>query len=129
AGDDVDVDAAGSGVQQNHDGARVEPVIYFVGVLQREHVDVHDHGYPAGLRDHAGVVRDLVFFRGDEQDVHGAFGVDAGTRLQDLIVEVHVLDVQRDVLLRLPIDGVGELGVGHHRQRDLFDDDRVSGQR
>ena len=56
------------------------------------------------------------------------FGVGAVAG-QDLIVEVDVLDAERDVLLGLPVDRLGQLGVGHRWQRDLLDDDGVAGQR
>src|SRR6185369_13654049 len=59
-----------------------------------------------------------------EQDVHLTGGV--ALRRQDLRVDVHVLDVERDVLLGLPLDGVVELLLRHPRQRDLLDDDRVA---
>ena len=39
-----------------------------------------------------------------------------------------VLDVEWDVLLRFPVDRIGELRIGHHRQGDLLDDDGVAGQ-
>ena len=49
--------------------------------------------------------------------------------VEDLVVEVDVLDVERDVLLGLPVDRLGELRLGHHRQADLLDDDRVARER
>jgi hypothetical protein len=45
--------------------------------------------------------------------------------LDQLVVERHVLDVERDVLLGLPVDGLGELFLRHLGQADLLDDDRV----
>ena len=50
AAEDVDVDRARAGVQQHDDRLRVEAVVDFVGVLQRERVDVDDdrhRGRPA----------------------------------------------------------------------------------
>ena len=49
--------------------------------------------------------------------------------VEDLVVEVDVLDVERDVLLGFPVDRLGQLGLGHHRQRDLLDDHRVARER
>src|SRR5581483_2737019 len=46
---------------------------------------------------------------GDEQEVHLA---SLGTAPQDLVVDVHVLDVERDMLLRLPLDLLVELRGG-----------------
>ena len=45
------------------------------------------------------------------------------------MVQVHVLDVEGDVLFGFPADRLGQLGVGHHGQADLLDDDRVARQR
>ena len=49
--------------------------------------------------------------------------------IENLVVEVDVLDVERDVLLRLPVDGLGQLGFGHHGQADFLDDDGVARER
>ena len=106
-----------------------EAVVDLVGVLQREGVDVDDDRHAAGLRDDAGVVGNLFLLRRDEQDVHRALRVGARAGVENLVVEVDVLDVERDVLLRLPVDRLGELGLGHHRQVDLLDDDGVARQR
>ena len=57
--------------------ARLDAVVDLEGVLQREGVDVDDHGGAAGLRDHAGVVGDLLLLRGDQQDVHRALAAGA----------------------------------------------------
>ena len=124
---DVDVGGAGAGVQQGDDAAGLEAVVGLVGVLQGEGVDVHDDRRAPGLGDDAGVVADLVLLRRHQQHVHGALRRRRGD--QDLVVEVHVLDVEGDVLLGFPVDGLGELLLGHRRQRDLLDDDRVTGQR
>ena len=107
----------------------LEAVVDLVGVLQREGVDVDDDRHAAGLRDDAGVVGDLFLLRRDQQHVHRALRVGAGAGVENLVVEVDVLDVERDVLLRFPVDRLGELGLGHHRQADLLDDDRVARER
>ena len=108
--------------------AGLEAVVDFVGVLEREGVDVDDDRRAAGLGDDAGVVGDLVLLRRDQQHVHGALAVAVGRR-QDLVVEVDVLDVEGDVLLGFPVDRLGQLLLGHRGQRDLLDDDRVARQR
>ena len=56
-------------------------------------------------------------------------GLGAGSRVENLIIEVDVLDVERDVLLGLPVDRLGQLGVGHDRQADFLDDDGVARER
>ena len=48
---------------------------------------------------------------------------------EDLEVEVHLVDVERDVLLGLPADRLVELLAGHARQADLLHDHRVAGDR
>ena len=83
----------------------------------------------AGLRDDVGVVGDLVFLRGHQQHFHRALRVLAGAGVDDLVVEIDVLDVERDVLLGFPVDRLAELGFGHRRQRDLLDDHGIAGQR
>ena len=82
----------------------LEAVVDLVGVLQREGVDVDDDRRAAGLRDDAGVVADLFLLRGDEQHFHAAARVGAGAGIENLVVEVDVLDVERDVLLGFPVD-------------------------
>ena len=82
-----------------------------------------------GLRDDAGVVGDFFFLRRDQQHFHRALRVGAAAGIENLVVEVHVLDVERDVLLGFPVDRLVELGGGHHRQRDLLDDDGVARER
>ena len=57
------------------------------------------------------------------------FDVRAGAGIENLIVEVDVLDVEGDVLLGLPIDGLRQLRLRHDRQADLLDDDGVARQR
>ena len=107
----------------------LDAVVDLVGVLQREGVDVDDHRGAPGLGDHAGVVGDLFLLRRDQQDVHRPLAAGGVARVENLVVEVDVLDVERDVLLGLPVDRLGQLRLGHHRQRDLLDDDGVARQR
>jgi hypothetical protein len=106
---------------------RLDAVVDFVGVLQREGVDVDDDRRAARLGDDARVVGDLLLLGRDQQHVHRAAGGVA--RIDDLVIEVDVLDVEGDVLLGFPVDGFGELGLGHDRQRDLLDDDGIARER
>src|SRR4030095_8584573 len=129
AGQDVDVDRAGAGIQQDNDLVGLEAVVHFVSVLQRERVDVDDHRHAARLRDDAGVVGNLLFLGGDQQHVHRALGLLASAGVENLVIEVDVLDVEGDVLFRLPVDRLGQLRLGHNRQVDLLDDDSVAGER
>src|SRR5262249_10566237 len=45
------------------------------------------------------------------------------------VIQPHVVDVEGDVLLRLPLDRLRELLLGHRRELDLLDDDGVPGER
>jgi hypothetical protein len=126
---DVDVDGAGAGVQQDDDLARVQAVVGVVGVLQREGVDVDDDRRASRLRDDARVVRNLLFLGGDEKHFHVAARVRPGTGVEDLVVQVDVLDVERNVLFGFPVDRLVELRLGHDRESDLLDDHGVAGER
>ena len=126
---DIDVGRARARIEQHDHGARLDSVIDLVRVLQREGVDVDDDRRAARLRDHARVVGDLLFLRRHEEDVHRALAAGGVPFVENLVVEVDVLDIERDVLLRLPVDRLGELRLRHHRQRDLLDDDGVARER
>ncbi len=119
----VDVHDRGADVQQRDHAARVDAVVDLVAVLQGEDVHVHDRGVAARLRDRGRVLADLVLLHRDEQHVHVPARAAA---LDHLVVERHVLDVERDVLLRLPVDGLGQLLGAHLREADLLDDDGVA---
>jgi hypothetical protein len=125
---DVDVDRAGARIQQDDRLARLDAVVDLEGVLQGEGIDVNDDGRAASLCDHPGVISDLLLLGRHQEDVHRVAAAAGVAPVHDLIVEVDVLDVERDVLLGFPVDRLGELRVGHHRQRDLLDDDGVAGQ-
>ena len=88
-------------------------------VLDGEGVDVDDERLELRAPRDLRVVVDLVALGGDQEQVH-LTGL--GAALEDLVVDVHVLDVEGDVLLRLPLDLLVELGGGHHRHGDLADD-------
>jgi hypothetical protein len=81
------------------------------------------------LCDDAGVVANLLALGRDQQHVHAAARIRAGARVEDLVIQVDVLNVERDVLFGLPVDRLVELGLGHDRQRDLFDNHGVPRQR
>ena len=68
----VDVDGAGPGIQQDDDLRRVEAVVHVEGVLQREGIDVDDDRRAARLRDDAGVVANLFLLGRHEQHFHAA---------------------------------------------------------
>jgi len=44
-----------------------------------------------------------------------------------LVVYLHVLDVERDVLLGLPLDLLLQFGLRHHRHGDFSDDHALPG--
>ena len=78
-------------------------VVHFVGVLKSERVHVNDHRDAAGLADDARVVGDLLFLRGHEQDFHRALAADVAT-IENLVVQVHVLDIEGNVLFGFPVN-------------------------
>ncbi|MFN7974520.1 MAG: hypothetical protein U0166_19575 [Acidobacteriota bacterium] len=106
--DDVDVHHRGADVDEGDDLVVLGRVVLLVSVLEREGVDVHDDGVLPRLGDDARVVVDLLFLHRDEQDVH-VLGAAGALPLEDAVVQVDVLDVERDVLLRFPVDGLVEL--------------------
>src|SRR4029453_14201457 len=89
-------------------------------------IDVDDDWHAARLGDDAGVIGNLVLLGRDQQDFHRTVRAFGRARIQNLIVEIDVLNVEWDVLFGLPDDRLGELGIGHYRQVDLLDDHRVT---
>ena len=83
-------------------------------VLDGEGVDVDDQRLELRVARELRVVVDLVALGGDEQQIHLP---GLGPPAQHLVVDLHVLDVERDVLLGLPLDLLVELGGRHHRAR------------
>ena len=100
-----------------------QAVLVLEDVLDGEGVDVDDDGLELRLAQDGGVVVDFVLLRGDEQEIH-LRGL--GPAPEDLVVDRHELDVERNVLLGLPVDLLVELRRGHHRHGDLADDDALS---
>jgi hypothetical protein len=47
----------------------------------------------------------------------------------DLVVEIHIVDVEWNVLFGLPMNLLVEFFFGHRRKHDFFDDDSVPGKR
>ena len=79
-------------------------------------------GRNSGLAQDCSVVVDLVLLGRDEQQIHLP-----GVRplSQHLVVDGHQFDVERNVLLRLPLDLLVQFGLGHHGDGDLADDDAL----
>ena len=119
-GDDVDRRQAGPHVDDGEGLIRRDPPVHLEDVLHGEGVDVDDQRLELGAAGDLRVVADLVALGGDEEQIDLPR---LGPAAQHLVVDVHVLDVEGDVLLRLPLDLLVELGRGHHRHRDLADDD------
>ena len=115
-------------VHERDDVMGLEVVVRLEGVLQGEGGDVHGDRREPRLADHAAVVVDLVLLGGRQEDVHVPLAREART-FEDLVVEVHVLDVERDVLFRLPVDRLRELRLAHDGKADPLHDHRVPGER
>ena len=114
---DVDVDRAGAGVEQHDDlrPGRSRSSTSKAFCSAKASTSTMTGVRPACAMT-LGVVADLVLLGGDEQHFHAAARVRAGAGVEDLVVEVDVLDVERDVLLGLPVDRLVQLRLGHHRQ-------------
>ena len=76
---------------------------------------------------HRRVVVDDVLLDRDEEDFHLALFV--GQRSENLEIEVHLFDLEGDVLLGLPLDLLLEFRLGHEGQLDLLHDQGVAGDR
>ena len=83
------------------------PAVELEDVLHGERVDVDDERLELRLARELRVVVDLVALGGDEQEIHLP---GLGPPAQHLVVDLHVLDVEGDVLLGLPLDLLVELG-------------------
>ena len=124
AAHDIDVHHAGADVEQRDGLAGIGIVIHFEAVLQREGVDIHDRGILPRLRQHVGVIQNLVFLDRHQQNVHLRIH-----GLEQLVIQVHVGNVERNVLAGFGLDAVVKLFLGHHRQRNSLDDHRVARNR
>jgi hypothetical protein len=65
--------------------------------------------------------------RGREQDPHPGLTVDTRDLIEDLEVEDRLLDRDRDELLRLELQGRGEITLAHEREIGGPDDDALAG--
>ena len=109
-------------VHERHGLAARGVVVRLERVLHRERRHVDRHRHEARLVDHLHVVVDQVLLRRDQQDLHLAVVVAAA---EDLEVEVHLVHVERDVLLGLPADLLVELLAAHRGKAHLLHDHRV----
>ena len=106
-------------VDQADDAAHGLGVVHLEGVVQGEGVDVDD----AGLEADVGQQRQLVLHQlalGGHQE-HGHLEP-FRLGIQDLEIELHVVHVERHVLLGLPADHLAGLGLFHPVHGDLLDD-------
>ena len=106
-------------VDQADDAAHRFGVVHLERVVQGERVDVDDARLEADLGEQGEFGLDQLALGGDEQHGHLetlALGV------QDLEVELHVVHVERHVLLGLPADDFARLRLLHPVHRDLLDD-------
>ncbi len=121
---DIDIHDAGADVQQRHGLAGIGVVVQLVAVLQREGVDIHDRRRLAGLRQHVGVIQNLVLLHRHQQHVHLRI-----QRFQQLVVEIHVGNIEGNMLAGFGLDAVVKLFFGHHGQRYPLHDHRVARNR
>ncbi len=121
AAHDVDIHHACPDVQQRNRLARVWIVVHLIAVLQRKGIDVHDRRILPGLSQNVRMIQDLIFLHRHEQNVQLRIH-----RLKELVVKIHVGNVERDVLAGFGLDAVVQLFLAHHRKGDPLDDDGVA---
>jgi hypothetical protein len=92
-------------------------------VLDREGIDVDDVRLQLGIPQEFDVLLDHFLAGGDQENLHL---IGADIVVDDLEVERDVVDVERDVLLRLPQNGFPSVRLRHLVHQDLLDDDRAS---
>jgi hypothetical protein len=103
-----------------------QPVVDLEDVLHGEGVDVDDRGLELRLPGEVRGGLELFALGRHEQDVHLPL---VGPTLEHFVVDVHVFDLEGDLLLGLPSDLLAELLRGHERQGQALDDHRVSRDR
>jgi hypothetical protein len=107
-------------VQQHHGLLRGwRAVSHLEAVLHRECIQVDDLRLELGFERQVREIADLFFLGSYEQHVHLALLL---APIYDLIVDLHIGQFERDVLLSLPVDLLGQLCRCHERHRDLLDD-------
>jgi hypothetical protein len=103
-------------------GSVFDAVVGLICVLKRENIDVNKHRIPPRLHDYRCVVGNPVFLYRHEQHIHSV----TGTGFEHNVVEIDVINIERNVLLGLPLNRLGKFGVRHRRELDLLDDHRVA---
>jgi hypothetical protein len=103
-------------VDQRHHPVLGHAIVVLVGVLQGKDIYIHQRRRLGKLGDDPGVVRDAVLLRGHQKDLH----VVRILRQHD-VVEVDLVDVERQVLLGFPVNRLRKLGLGHGGDLDLAD--------
>ena len=119
--DRLAIDPHGNGLGGRH-GRLLPHELPGVLVGERRHLD--HHGCEAGVADQLGVGLHHVLLGGHEEDLH-LTGADV--LVEDLEIERDVVDVERDVLLGLPVDGLAGVVGAHLVHDDLLDDDGTTG--
>ena len=94
-------------------------IVDLEGVVQREGVDVDDARRQPRLGQQRHLVLDQLPLGGDQQHRHLE---PLAVRIQDLEIELHVLHVERNVLLGLPADHLAGVRLFHPVHLDLLDD-------
>src|SRR6185503_20915774 len=101
-------------------------VVHFEGVVQRKGVHVDHRGGEPRLGEQRHLVLNQFTFGGDQK--HGHLEPFAGG-IQNLEVELDVLHIEGNVLLRLPTDHLAGFSLAHAIHRDLLDDHVASTHR
>jgi len=89
--------------------------------MQSKGVQVHNGRFLSGHGDDVALIIDGLSFDRHQDDI-GFAAVLRGP--QEVVVQIHLSDVKRDVLLRFPVNRFSYLGRTSGRQRYSLDDDR-----
>jgi hypothetical protein len=118
-GDQVHVRGLVADVDQGDHPVPQARVVLLERIVQRERLHVDHAGRQPGIGQEAHPVLDQLPLRGHKQHRHLRRVL---LRIEDLEVELHVLHVERHVLLGLPADHLACVVLAHPIHGDLLDD-------
>ena len=123
---DIDIHDTGSDIDESSRILLRDRVVDRMHVFDREGIHIHDHRKQPGPFDEFCQLINLVFLGCDQNDRHLALSIAGGRRRRQYAeVDVHLINIEGDVLLcskpHLPL----QLLIRHRRQANLFNDDRM----
>ena len=96
-------------------------VVQFITVLKGKRVHVNHSRLLAGELNRLLQIRNFVTLASSHKDVDFV-----RRAASNVIVEIDVRDIKRNVLFRMPREGFLQLVLGHLRQDDVLDDHRMT---